>query len=55
MMTDKNEFELDGMASLSSKANWLKEELHIFSQSIVFRSQLLQAYVTFLKSSKEVQ
>ncbi|XP_040853863.1 coiled-coil domain-containing protein 141-like [Ochotona curzoniae] len=55
MMTDKNEFELDGMASLSSNANWLKEELHIFSQSIVFRSQLLQAYVTFLKSSKEVE
>lgn len=54
-MTEKNEFEPDEVASLSSKAKWLEEELNILGQSIGSRSQVLQTYVAFLKSSEEVQ
>ena len=54
-MTEKHDFELDELASLSSKAKWLEEELNIFGQSINSRSQVLQTYVAFLKSSEEVQ
>lgn len=53
-MTEKNEFEPDEVASLSSKAKWLGEELNILGQSIISRSQVLQTYVAFLKSSEEV-
>ncbi|XP_062944637.1 coiled-coil domain-containing protein 141 isoform X2 [Cynocephalus volans] len=55
IMTEKNEFEPDGVASLSSKAKLLEEELNILGQSIGSRSQVLQTYVAFLKSSKEVE
>ncbi|KAK1336844.1 hypothetical protein QTO34_002879 [Cnephaeus nilssonii] len=51
LMTEKNEFEPDEVASLSSKAKWLEEELNILGQSIGSRSQVLQTYVAFLKSS----
>ena len=54
-MTEKHDFELDELASLSSKAKWLEEELNVFGQSISYRSQVLQTYVAFLKSSEEVQ
>ena len=54
-MTEKHDFELDELASLSSKAKWLEEELNIFGQSINSRSRVLQTYVAFLKSSEEVQ
>ncbi|XP_017388221.1 coiled-coil domain-containing protein 141 isoform X4 [Cebus imitator] len=54
IMMEKNEFESDDMASLSSKARWLAEELNQLGQSIDFRSQVLQTYVAFLKSSEEV-
>ncbi|XP_036277834.1 coiled-coil domain-containing protein 141 isoform X2 [Pipistrellus kuhlii] len=54
-MTEKNEFEPDEVASLSSKAKWLEEELNILGQSIGSRSQVLQTYVAFLKSSEEVK
>ncbi|XP_054362086.1 coiled-coil domain-containing protein 141 isoform X2 [Mirounga angustirostris] len=55
LMTEKNEFEPDEVALLSSKAKWLEEELKILGQSIGSRSQVLQTYVAFLKSSEEVQ
>ncbi|XP_054555865.1 coiled-coil domain-containing protein 141 isoform X1 [Talpa occidentalis] len=55
LMTEINEFEPDEVASLSSKARWLREELNILGQSIDFRSQLLQTYMAFLKSSEEVE
>ncbi|XP_016066209.1 PREDICTED: coiled-coil domain-containing protein 141 [Miniopterus natalensis] len=55
LMTEKNEFEPDEVASLSSKAKWLKEELNLLGQSIGSRSQVLQTYVAFLKSSEEVE
>ncbi|XP_032148698.1 coiled-coil domain-containing protein 141 isoform X2 [Sapajus apella] len=54
IMMEKNEFESDDMASLSSKARWLAEELNQLGQSIDSRSQVLQTYVAFLKSSEEV-
>lgn len=54
-MTEKNEFEPDEVALLSSKAKWLEEELKILGQSIGSRSQVLQSYVAFLKSSEEVR
>lgn len=54
-MTEKNELEPDEVASLSSKAKWLEKELNILGQSIGSRSQVLQTYVAFLKSSEEVQ
>ncbi|XP_037704468.1 coiled-coil domain-containing protein 141 isoform X4 [Choloepus didactylus] len=55
IMTEKNEFEPDEVASLSSKAKWLEEELKILCQSIGSRLQILQTYVAFLKSSEEVK
>ncbi|XP_036985950.2 coiled-coil domain-containing protein 141 isoform X2 [Artibeus jamaicensis] len=55
LMTEKNEFEPDEVASLSSKAKWLAEELNILSQSISSRSQVLQTFVAFLKSSEEAE
>jgi hypothetical protein len=54
-MTEKNKFEPDEVASLSFKAKWLEEELSILGQGIGSRSQVLQTYVAFLKSSEEVQ
>lgn len=54
-MTKKKEFEPDEAASLSSKVKWLEEELNILGERIGSRSQLLQTYVTFLKSSEEVR
>ncbi|XP_054418605.1 coiled-coil domain-containing protein 141 [Pteronotus mesoamericanus] len=54
LMTEKNEFEPDEVPSFSFKAKWLEEELNILSQSISSRSQVLQTYVAFLKSSEEV-
>lgn len=53
-MTEKNEFEPDEVALLSSKAKGLEEELNILGQNISSRSQVLQTYVAFLKSSEEV-
>lgn len=53
-MTEKNEFEPDEVASLSSKAKWLEVELKILGQSIGYRSRILQTYVAFLQSSEEV-
>ncbi|XP_032148701.1 coiled-coil domain-containing protein 141 isoform X5 [Sapajus apella] len=55
IMMEKNEFESDDMASLSSKARWLAEELNQLGQSIDSRSQVLQTYVAFLKSSEEAK
>ncbi|XP_047728318.1 coiled-coil domain-containing protein 141 isoform X2 [Prionailurus viverrinus] len=55
LMTEKNEFEPDEVALLSSKAKWLEEELKILGQSISSRSQILQTYVAFLKSSEELE
>lgn len=54
VMLEKNEFEPDEVASLSFKAQWLEEELNILGRSITSRSQVLQSYVAFLKSSEEV-
>ncbi|XP_040331464.1 coiled-coil domain-containing protein 141 isoform X6 [Herpailurus yagouaroundi] len=55
LMTEKNEFEPDEVALLSSQAKWLEEELKILGQSISSRSQVLQTYVAFLKSSEELE
>ncbi|XP_057407889.1 coiled-coil domain-containing protein 141 isoform X3 [Balaenoptera acutorostrata] len=55
LLTEKNDFEPDEVASLSSKAKWLEEELNILGQSISSRSQVLQTYVAFLKLSEEVE
>ncbi|XP_059784213.1 coiled-coil domain-containing protein 141 isoform X5 [Balaenoptera ricei] len=55
LLTEKNDFEPDEVASLSSKAKWLEEELNILGQSISSRSQVLQTSVAFLKSSEEVE
>ncbi|XP_029081258.1 coiled-coil domain-containing protein 141 isoform X6 [Monodon monoceros] len=55
LLTEKNDFEPDEVASLSSKAKWLEEELNILGQSLSSRSQVLQTYVAFLKSSEEVE
>ncbi|XP_045415063.1 coiled-coil domain-containing protein 141 isoform X2 [Lemur catta] len=55
IMTEKNEFEPDEVASLSSKIKWLEEELNIFGQSISSRSRVLHTFVAFLKSSEEVE
>ncbi|XP_066201242.1 coiled-coil domain-containing protein 141 isoform X3 [Saccopteryx leptura] len=55
LMTEKNEFEPEDVASLSSKAKWLEEELNILGQSIRSRLQVLQTYVAFLKLSEEVE
>ncbi|XP_033279545.1 coiled-coil domain-containing protein 141 isoform X1 [Orcinus orca] len=55
LLTEKNDFEPDEVASLSSKAKWLEEELNILGQSLSSRSRVLQTYVAFLKSSEEVE
>ncbi|XP_008053534.1 coiled-coil domain-containing protein 141 [Carlito syrichta] len=55
IIMEKNEFEPDEVASLSSKVKWLEEELNILGQGINSRSQVLQAYVAFLKSSEEAE
>ncbi|XP_012641300.2 coiled-coil domain-containing protein 141 isoform X2 [Microcebus murinus] len=55
IMTEKNEFEPNEVASLSSKIKWLEEELNIFGQSISSRSRVLHTCVAFLKSSEEVE
>ncbi|XP_054944798.1 coiled-coil domain-containing protein 141 isoform X5 [Physeter macrocephalus] len=55
LLTEENDFEPDEVASLSSKAKWLEEELNILGQSLSSRSQVLQTYVAFLKSSEEVE
>ncbi|XP_073663630.1 coiled-coil domain-containing protein 141 isoform X4 [Tursiops truncatus] len=55
LLTEKNDFEPDEVASLSSKAKWLEEELNILGQSLSSRSQVLQTYVAFLKSSEEAK
>nr|XP_019594896.1 PREDICTED: coiled-coil domain-containing protein 141 isoform X2 [Rhinolophus sinicus] len=55
LMTEKNEFEPDEVALLFSKAKWLEEELNVLGQSIGSRSQVLQTYVAFLKSSEEIE
>ncbi|KAM6174802.1 coiled-coil domain-containing protein 141 [Erethizon dorsatum] len=55
ILTEKNEFEPDEVASLSFKTKWLEEELNVLGQSISSRSQVLQTYVAFLKSSEEVE
>ncbi|KAL2774759.1 coiled-coil domain-containing protein 141 isoform 2, partial [Daubentonia madagascariensis] len=55
IMTEKNEFEPDEVASLSSKVKWLEEELNILGQSISSRSRVLHTCVAFLKSSEEVE
>nr|XP_012641300.1 coiled-coil domain-containing protein 141 isoform X3 [Microcebus murinus] len=55
IMTEKNEFEPNEVASLSSKIKWLEEELNIFGQSIRSRSRVLHTCVAFLKSSEEVE
>ncbi|XP_023369939.1 coiled-coil domain-containing protein 141 isoform X2 [Otolemur garnettii] len=55
IMMEKNEFELDEVASLSSKAKWLREELNRLDQSIVSRLRVLYTFVAFLKSSEEVE
>ncbi|XP_004634765.1 coiled-coil domain-containing protein 141 isoform X2 [Octodon degus] len=55
IMTEKNEFDPDDVAPLPLKTKWLEEELSILSQSISSRSQVLQTYVAFLKSSEEVE
>ncbi|KAM4858941.1 coiled-coil domain-containing protein 141 isoform 2-T2 [Thomomys bottae] len=55
ILTEKNEFEMDGAPSLSFKAKWLEEELRILGQGINFRTQVFQIYVAFLKSSEEAE
>ncbi|XP_053454188.1 coiled-coil domain-containing protein 141 [Nycticebus coucang] len=55
IMTEKNEFELDEVASLSSKVKGLRKELNRLGQSIVFRLRVLYTFVAFLKSSEEVE
>ncbi|ELK04749.1 Coiled-coil domain-containing protein 141 [Pteropus alecto] len=55
LMKEENELESDEVASLSSKAKWLEEELSILGQRISSRSQVLQTYVAFLKLSEEVE
>ncbi|KAM9664187.1 coiled-coil domain-containing protein 141 [Trichechus inunguis] len=55
IMTEKNEFRPDEVASLRSQAKWLEEELKILGQSIGSRLRVLQTHVAFLKSSEEVE
>ncbi|XP_048201121.1 coiled-coil domain-containing protein 141 isoform X5 [Perognathus longimembris pacificus] len=55
MLTEKNEFQPNEAPSLSFKAKWLEEELHILGQHVNFRSQVYQIYVAFLKSSEEAE
>ncbi|XP_040601609.1 coiled-coil domain-containing protein 141 isoform X2 [Mesocricetus auratus] len=55
IMTEKNELELSEVALLSFKAKWLEEELNTLGRIINYRSQVLQTYVAFRKSSEEVE
>lgn len=55
LLKEQNEFELDEVASLSSKTKWLEEELSSVGQIISFRSRILQTFVAFLKASEEVE
>ncbi|XP_076425859.1 coiled-coil domain-containing protein 141 isoform X3 [Peromyscus maniculatus bairdii] len=55
IMTEKNEFGLSEVALLSFKMKWLEEELNTLGRRISYRSQVLQAYVAFRKSSEEVK
>ncbi|XP_055456756.1 coiled-coil domain-containing protein 141 isoform X3 [Psammomys obesus] len=55
IVTEKNELELNEVALLSLKVKWLEEELNTLDRSISYRSQVLQAYVAFRKSSEEVE
>ncbi|XP_060246392.1 coiled-coil domain-containing protein 141 isoform X3 [Meriones unguiculatus] len=55
IVTEKNELELHEVALLSLKVKWLEEELNTLDRSISYRSQVLQAYVAFRKSSEEVE
>lgn len=54
-MTEKNELELNEVALLPLKVKWLEEELNTLGRSISFRSQVLQTYMAFRKSSEEVR
>lgn len=53
-MTEKNELELNEVALLPLKVKWLEEELNMLGRSISYRSQVLQTYMAFRKSSEEV-
>ncbi|KAL1786224.1 coiled-coil domain-containing protein 141 [Sigmodon hispidus] len=55
IMTEKNELELNEVALLSLKMKWLEEELNMLGRRTSFRSQVLQTYVAFRKSSEEVE
>lgn len=53
-MTEKNELELNEVALLPFKVKRLEEELSTLSRSVSYRSQVLQTYIAFRKSSEEV-
>ncbi|XP_052038731.1 coiled-coil domain-containing protein 141 [Apodemus sylvaticus] len=55
IMTEKNELELNEVALLPLKVKWLEEELNTLGRSISYRSQVLQTYMAFRKSSEEVE
>ncbi|KAL6036062.1 hypothetical protein STEG23_017983, partial [Scotinomys teguina] len=55
IMTEKNDLEPNEVAWLSFKMKWLEEELHTLGQRSSYRSQVLQTYVAFQKSSEEVE
>lgn len=52
--TEKNELELNEVALLPFKVKRLEEELSTLSRSVSYRSQVLQTYIAFRKSSEEV-
>lgn len=53
--TEKNELELNEVALLPFKVKRLEEELSTLSRSVSYRSQVLQTYIAFRKSSEEVE
>ncbi|XP_036041707.1 LOW QUALITY PROTEIN: coiled-coil domain-containing protein 141 [Onychomys torridus] len=55
IMTEKNELELNEVTLLSFTMKWLEEELNTLGRRISYRSQVLQTYVAFQKSSEEVE
>ncbi|XP_031226604.1 coiled-coil domain-containing protein 141 isoform X3 [Mastomys coucha] len=55
VMTEKNELELNEVALLPLRVKWLEEELNTLGRSISYRSQVLQTYMAFRKSSEEVE
>ncbi|XP_060033620.1 coiled-coil domain-containing protein 141 isoform X2 [Erinaceus europaeus] len=55
LVAEKNEFECDEVASLSSKVRLLEEELNVLDQSMGFRTRILKTYVAFLKSAEEAK